>query len=89
MKNLELKISPPILILVTALLMAGVSWLDILRLPIPFAVRCTIGIVVLVVGGIVLKFGVNQYAKAKTTWLPNDPGKASALLTGGIYRFSR
>ena len=89
MHRLKLKISPPIQILVTAILMRAVSFIDIPALPIPFIWRGIITGIILVVGGMILTFGVWQYGKAKTTWLPNDPLQSTALVTDGIYRFSR
>ena len=45
--------------------------------------------VLLIAGGIFGSAGVAQFLQAKTTIHPNHPDRASALVTGGVYRITR
>ncbi len=88
MSFLELKIPPPLVALITGLAMWGLdrftTHLDAL-VDIRFY---SAGIFAL--GGVVL-MGLSfvGFAKAKTTVNPLSPDKASALVTTGVYGFSR
>lgn len=88
MARLELKIPPPVVAAVAALLMWGLSrWVT--AVAIGEGVRRTL------TGGLLLSAflfagsALLQFGRARTTVLPEKPEKTSALVTGGIYRLSR
>jgi protein-S-isoprenylcysteine O-methyltransferase Ste14 len=88
MQALELKVPPPI-----AALLAGVAmWVTARLLPaihvashqrLPLAVICA------ALGVIVALLGFSALSQANTTINPVNPEKASAVVTGGIYRYTR
>jgi protein-S-isoprenylcysteine O-methyltransferase Ste14 len=87
MKALELKIHPPIILLLTIILVYGCShYLPLLALPsILFGLHWY-----LVVAGVLVSLaGIWEFRKAKTTIDPTKPEKASHLVSGGIYRVTR
>lgn len=85
---LEHRVPPPIIGLAAGALMWGLDRaFPSLRLPLPGA-----GIIALVVG--VLGLGVDvagmlAFLRARTTVNPLRPEKASALVTGGVFRWTR
>lgn len=88
MQTLELKIPPP----VAALLVGIAMWLMASRLP---AIQLT-GPWRLMFTGICAGFGVTvallglrALSQAQTTINPVNPEKASSVVTGGIYRYTR
>lgn len=88
MKFLELLIPPPVVTLITALLM----WL--LHVSFPSFSLHVIGqlLWVFIMGLLGLGFGlagVASFIRAKTTLDPKQPADASKLVTSGIYRFTR
>ena len=89
MKYLELKIPPPFLIFITAMLMSGIAYLGFLPMPIPLLPRCVFFSLTLLVGGVFLVWSVKLFNAANTTWFPVNPEKATALVTTGIYQHSR
>jgi protein-S-isoprenylcysteine O-methyltransferase Ste14 len=89
MPNLELKVPPPILILLVALAMLGVACLEWLPLPIPLTWRIPSGIVIAGVALAILATCKRQLDRKNTTWLPTEPEKATALVTDGIFRYTR
>lgn len=88
MKALEHKVPPP----VVAALVATAMWgLALLRpaLPIPAGVR-HLAVALLITAGVLFDLlGLLAFRRSKTTVNPLQPGKASALVTEGIYRFTR
>lgn len=85
MSALELKIPPVGVGIGIAALAWGVSRLDVLSFE-----RVDAVVVGLVAAGIAVAIaGVVAFRRSKTTVDPFQPEKASALVTGGIYRFSR
>jgi protein-S-isoprenylcysteine O-methyltransferase Ste14 len=86
--NLELKIPPDVVALVVAALM----WLASAVTPelaFPLLVRILVAGVPAVVGaGLIIDARV-MLGRARTTWQPSTPGRTAALVTGGVYRFSR
>jgi protein-S-isoprenylcysteine O-methyltransferase Ste14 len=85
---LELKILPP----VVALMAAGLMWLLINKLGVAsFDVPYKTAICGLLVGlGLVVDFSALwQFMQAKTTVNPIRPNNASALVTAGIYQYTR
>lgn len=87
MQKLELKVPPP----VVALLIAGIMWAA--RLPPYFAIPRNFGLLVagtLVLAGFAIAgAGLVSFRRAGTTIHPHRPQETSALVTTGIYRFSR
>ena len=88
MRSLELKIPPPAVGLVTALLM----WLASQAVPSftwPSAVRIAAAIVLVAIGACITIAGVVSFMRARTTINPVKPSSASSLVITGIYRFTR
>lgn len=88
MTTLELKIPPPALALAVALLM----WLTSMLfgyIPIPLDYRLGAALALLVIGQGIGISGIVLFRRAKTTLNPFKPGASSALVTGGIFRFTR
>ena len=86
MKALELRIPPPVILLLFALLLAGLRRI----LPAtPFPGDQVLGLV-LVVGGIGIALaGVLQFRRARTTIHPLHPQQTRTVVTEGIYRHTR
>lgn len=85
---LEHRIPPP----VVALTVAVANWLLARALPVwafPFPGHTTLAVVLAVTGVLLGLAGILQFREARTTVHPEHPEKASALVTGGVYRFSR
>ena len=88
MNRLELKIPPPIV----ALLIGAAMWLLARYFPsLRFDRTWGLALAPVLAGAglalaLVAMFG---FVKAKTTIHPDKPQKTSALVTGGIYRFTR
>src|SRR6185369_7342568 len=88
MSVLELKVPPPIVALVLALLM----WLTpaiagLVQIPYPARVLCAIGLVG--VGQGIGIAGMVAFARAKTTANPVKANLASSLVIEGVYRYTR
>ena len=88
MRQLELKVPPPVL----ALLIAGVMFLLSSSLPhlaFPLAARIGLAIAIACLGGLFSIGGSFAFHQAKTTVNPMSPSKASSLVTTGVYRITR
>ena len=88
MSVLELKVPPPIVALVLALLM----WLTpavagLVRIPYPARVLCAI--VLVCIGQSIGIAGVFAFRRAKTTVNPTKASLASSLVIQGVYRYTR
>ena len=86
--NLELRVPPPL----AMLLAAGLMWLAALALPaldFPLEARGPIAVAVALAGVIVASVAFFQFRRAGTTVNPMKPAESAALVTQGIYRFSR
>lgn len=85
---LELKVPPPVVALVLALLM----WLTPAvagLVPIPYMAR-VLGAVVLVCAGLFISIaGVLEFRRVKTTVNPHKASSASSLVIQGVYRYTR
>jgi protein-S-isoprenylcysteine O-methyltransferase Ste14 len=86
--RLELKVPPDAVWLVVAALMWAAS-ATTPGLAIPTPLR--IGVAAPLVGaGIAVIAGARtMLSRARTTWLPAEPGRTTSLVTGGVYRLSR
>jgi protein-S-isoprenylcysteine O-methyltransferase Ste14 len=86
--GLENRIPPPVVALCTAGLMYAAAWLvPALDFGLPW--RGTIAGTLAAIGVSFDVAGLAHFFRAKTTINPLDPGAASALVTRGVYRFSR
>jgi protein-S-isoprenylcysteine O-methyltransferase Ste14 len=88
MTSLESKIPPPFVALVTALAMWGISRLAPL-LPTPDALRLGAAAAILFVGIAFSVAGMLAFRRARTTFDPMKPERASSLVTSGVYRITR
>jgi protein-S-isoprenylcysteine O-methyltransferase Ste14 len=87
-QTLELKVPPPI----AAVLVAVAMWVAAHLLPaVPFTgrLRLTISVVCAVFGSTVALLGFRALRQGKTTVNPVNPEKASSVVTGGIYVYTR
>lgn len=88
MSALELKVPPPIVTLVLALLM----WLTPAvagLVEIPYAARVLCAVVLLCVGQGIAMAGMLAFRRAKTTVNPVQASLASSLVVQGVYRYTR
>ena len=88
MRSLELKVPPPAVALVIAVLM----WLLSLAAPaLTFVIpaRTLIAIILAVAGIGTAIAGVATFARAKTTVNPTTPERSSSLVSWGIYKVTR
>jgi protein-S-isoprenylcysteine O-methyltransferase Ste14 len=88
MQALELKVPPP----AVALLFAVTMWLlsasaPSLTLALPW--RTLVAFILWSVGIAIALAGLFEFLRAKTTVNPLSPEAASAIVTSGIYRYSR
>ena len=89
MQALELKIPPPIVALLAAAAMWGVSLISPPPFDVPTLVRVFLGAALALAGGVVSLSGVIAFRRAKTTVNPLKPQNASSLVTTGVYRLTR
>lgn len=85
---MHLKIPPMIMMALFALLM----WLVARQYPrflVMFEYKDPLAGLFMVAGVLLAGAGVRTFFKAKTTINPTTPGAVSALVTGGVYRYSR
>jgi len=88
MSVLELKIPPPIVALVVALLM----WLTPAMaglVQIPYSARVLCAVIFICVGQGIGIAGMVAFHRAKTTVNPVKASLASSLVTRGVYRYTR
>ena len=88
MRWLELKVPPPIVAIVTAVLMWLVSTL-VSPIPVPFGVRASIA-VALACGGVATDVvAIVTFRRARTTVNPMKPRTAATLVTSGVFGVTR
>ena len=87
--RLELKIPPPVVALVVAMLMWLLKRAFEPILDVPWAVRLGSALVLGLAGGITSAAGVLHFRRAGTTIDPMRPDAASVLVSAGVYRFTR
>ena len=85
---LELKVPPPVVALAFGLLMWFASAL-VAPVEVAFGYRAGVAAVLASVGVIVAVAGIISFLRARTTINPTKPGATSALVTRGVFRFSR
>jgi len=86
--TLEHRIPPPIVAACTAAFMLAAAWIvPALTFELPW--RVPISVIVAAAGASLDLAGLAYFLRAKTTINPLKPANASALVTSGIYRFTR
>jgi protein-S-isoprenylcysteine O-methyltransferase Ste14 len=82
------RVPPPILLLLAGAVMAALDrWLPLLSLvPAPWR---RLGAPVALLGVATGVAAFRHFRRARTTINPLDPGQASSLVTGGVFRLSR
>lgn len=88
MNSLELAVPPPIIMLVTALIM----WLISVLLPgffLPSLSSVSAAVIISLIGLGISMAGIMAFKQAQTTPNPRNPGAASTLVTSGVYSFTR
>ena len=85
---LELKVPPPIVALVLALLM-GLTPAATGLVEIPYPARAIFAVVLVVVGQSIGIAGMIALRRARTTLHPVKASLASSLVVGGVYRYTR
>ena len=83
--NLELKIPPVIVVIITAVIMLALAQIPMLKLMSSWAVA----VLFMLIGGMVIVMAVAQFAKAKTTVNPMNPNDSSQIVAKGIFSVSR
>lgn len=88
--SLELKIPPLAVVLIAAGLMLLMRWLTpMLSVSLDLDVRMWAALPVLTAGIAVAVAGVLQFRRSRTTVNPMTPERTSALVSRGIYRYTR
>ncbi len=82
------RIPPPVVVLLIGVAMAVTAWFTP-AIQIENNVRFAVGGIVLVMGILIVVRGARTFWKNKTTINPVDIEQASALVTDGIFRYSR
>jgi protein-S-isoprenylcysteine O-methyltransferase Ste14 len=88
MRALELKVPPP----VVAFLVGAAMWFAAqqrVSLELPLAVRIVAFVVFALAGGATALAGDLEFKRARTTINPFKPENSTALVTSGIFRFTR
>lgn len=88
MRALELKVPPVIVVAVIAGLMALTAWLIPMG-PWHFTDAKSLAVALVAIGALIAVAGVVAFRQSKTTANPMDPSASSALVSHGIYRFTR
>lgn len=88
MKRLENKVPPPIITLLFAVLMWGVSFI-VPSIELSLTLRLPLSMLIVALGIFFCIAGVVSFKKAATTVNPLKPETASSLMNSGIYRRSR
>jgi protein-S-isoprenylcysteine O-methyltransferase Ste14 len=88
MSRLELRIPPDVVWMVVA----GLMWLAS-RVTAGFgtaeSLRRPLALMLLAIGAGLIVAARVALNRARTTWHPTEPGRTNALVTSGVYRFSR
>jgi protein-S-isoprenylcysteine O-methyltransferase Ste14 len=88
MQSLELKIPPPIVAVLIAIAMWGVSSI-VPVLEVPIQSRLIVASAIAAIGIVVVISGTIAFHQAETTINPMKPESTSSLVSSGIYRFTR
>ncbi|PWT86326.1 MAG: protein-S-isoprenylcysteine methyltransferase [Proteobacteria bacterium] len=88
MRALELKVPPPAI----AFLVGAAMWFAAQQrfaLELPLVVRIVAFVIIALAGGATALAGDLEFKRARTTINPFKPENSTALVTSGIYRFTR
>ncbi|QLG87217.1 isoprenylcysteine carboxylmethyltransferase family protein [Chitinibacter bivalviorum] len=88
LKHLELKIMPMALVLIIAILQAGLA-AALPQLNVQLPLNGPIGLMLIMLGIAVVLAGGHAFRRAQTTFDPRQPKAASQLVQRGIYAYSR
>jgi protein-S-isoprenylcysteine O-methyltransferase Ste14 len=88
MRALELRIPPPVVALLVAVAMWGIS-LATPPAAIPALIRVVVAISIGLAGAGIAISGALAFRRAKTTVSPLKPETTSSLVTSGVYRLTR
>jgi protein-S-isoprenylcysteine O-methyltransferase Ste14 len=88
MQSLELKIPPPIIVVMLAIAMWGISIVSPL-LTLATSYHIYMAVALALVGGVFTIAGVISFRQAQTTINPMKPELTSSLVSVGIYKFTR
>jgi len=88
MHALELKIPPPVVALLVAVAMWGIS-LVTPSVVVPTPIRVSVAIAIALAGIGIAISGALSFRRARTTVNPLKPETTSSLVTDGVYRFTR
>ena len=86
--SLENRIPPPLVVVLIGAAMAVIAWFTP-ALEIGSNVRFAVGGIAIALGALVAVQGARMFRRHKTTINPVDLESASALVTSGVFRFSR
>ena len=88
MRALELRLLPPVIVLIWAIAMAALAWAwPELTLPLPARLPLAIALAALGIG--LGCAGIVAFRKAQTTFNPVRPGKASCIVSNGVFAYTR
>lgn len=82
--NLELKIPPVLVVIITAVIMLALAQIPMLKLISSWVAA----VLFMLIGGMVIVMAVTQFAKAKTTVNPMNPSDSSQIVAKGIFSVS-
>jgi protein-S-isoprenylcysteine O-methyltransferase Ste14 len=88
MRSLELRIPPVAVVIVLGGAMCGGAFF-LPSLTTDYPGRWIVAILIAVVGMAIAFAGVAEFRRAQTTVDPMNPEKSSAVVTSGVYRFTR
>ncbi len=88
MNRLALKV-PPIVVFIITVLGIAVTGLLLGNTELSLSVRWGWFIVFAVIGSAIAILGVRQFKKAETSFSPRHPNKASAMVSSGIFAYTR
>jgi protein-S-isoprenylcysteine O-methyltransferase Ste14 len=88
MHTLELKVPPPVVAIVVAMLMWGISQAAPLWV-VPAFVRISVALAFAAIGIAFSVSGMTAFRRAKTTMNPTTPDAASSLVSSGVYTITR
>ncbi len=85
---LENRIPPPLVVLVIGVAMGLIAWVSP-TIEVANTLRFPVGGLIMALGAFVVVQGARTFWRNKTTIDPVDIGRATTLVTSGIFRFSR
>lgn len=90
MKTLELKVPPVLLfVLIAGAMYGGARGLPMWTLALPGRAAAAAAVALAAAGVAIALAGVAEFRRSRTTVHPQHPEKASAVVTRGIYRWTR